>query len=172
MESKTTTFDGSFSGKFTPDNTKKLIPVLVNRESMIQINIGNDEKGAFNPSNLIVLASGMNFVDEERWNKALKNPGVRTLCTTKSPPANAPEENPERVGKMIIEHFMPVSADNPLKDLNEDDALRYVSETLVVPTLRTLEKQESRPLLLRAIRGQIDRIEKPKQEARKNQAKE
>ena len=161
MANEPAAMGGSVSGKV--EKPKQLIPVLVNRESKICINLGNDARGNFSPSSMLFLVSGLNFVEREKWEKALKNKVVKDYCKTKIPKASAPEESPERAGKFILEHFMPCDADNPLKNLTEDKGLEYIAETLNIPTLKTLESQESRPTLLRAIRAHIKEIEDAKQ---------
>lgn len=138
--------------------TRRLVPVLNNREGTVQL-------GASRPDGVFFLVSGYNLVPEVIWEKAKTNFTIQTLLNTRIPPALAPEDNPERVGSFILVEGAPVDADNPLIDMDERDAFRFIGETFAVPLLKKLLTQETRANVLRALHDQVDKIEKPKREA-------
>ena len=145
----------------------KLVPILVNRESKMQIPTARDRKsGSINPSSIIFLEPGFNLVKQELWDAAKENSMVKMLLTKKIPSAVSPEDNPEKAGHYFIEAKEPVDADNPLAAMSEDDALEFVDETLSVPLLKSLQEGASTAAVQRAIRAQIDKIESPKKQAR------
>jgi hypothetical protein len=150
---------------------KRLVHVLVNRESQIQIATTRERDGTVPADAVLFLNSGWNLVDEERWAQARKNPGVQSLLKQLIPQASAPEESPERVGHPVLVEGRVVQADDPLGALSESEALRFVAETFVTATLQKLEPLEQRAPIKLAIRAQIDKIEKPKAQARAQAAK-
>lgn len=149
----------------------KQVQVLVNRESSVQIPTVREKDGSVNPDSIIFLAPGWNLVDAKKWAAAKQNHGVRMLLQTKIPPATAPEENPEKVGHMVLVEGKTVDMDNPLAPLPEDKALQFVAETFQVPLLKRLLEQEQRAPVLRALRAQVEKIEGAKQQAKVAKAK-
>lgn len=138
-------------------------PVLNNTERLIQCSTqGSQGRGGdIQPGKRVDLLPGMNFPETKLWNKAKEAQGCRDLLKTKIEPNKAPEQSPERVGKYYLEERKPISKDNPLMAVSEESALEMVDEMFSVPMMKKFLDQEERGAVIKALKGQIHKIENP-----------
>lgn len=138
-------------------------PVLNNTERMISLQLqGTPGKGGdIQPGGRIDLLPGMSFPDTKKWNKAKENPGVALLLKEKIAPNKAPEQSPERVGRVILEERKPVSKDNPLASVKDEIAIEMIDEMFSVPMMKKFLEQEERGGVRVALKAQIEKIEHP-----------
>lgn len=142
----------------------RLIPVLNNRLGSIQISAGRSDSGAFDGGRLINLVPGTNLISEEVWSIAKEQHSVQLLLELKIESTGSPEDADARVGQYFLVAGNPMDADNPLRDLNEEDALLFVSKTESLVLLKQLATQESSGQVLQAINHRIKLIEDPAQQ--------
>jgi len=141
--------------------TATVIPVLNNRDSMIQIQLpGTNGQGGLIPGGRVDLLPGMNFIDTEKWESAKKNSQCAIMLKEKIPASNAPEQEQSRVGKTYLEEGGPISKDNPLASLDVPAAVAVVGEMLNVGEMKKFLDQEVRPVVNTALRNKIAEIEK------------
>lgn len=144
----------------------KLQALLWNPARKLAIDTKRNKDGSIDPSGQLQLSPGWNFVPLTLWQLAKENEQIVRLLEGRIPTARAVEESSEKAGEPYLVEGKIVDRDNPLRDLDMREALRFVQETLVIPTLKMLLGQESRAEVLRAIRDKIDTIEKPIRDAK------
>ena len=147
---------------------KKLIPVLNNRQGNIQMQVGRGKDGSFRADKLLMLKVGANLVPEEQWKDALKQEHVKTLLATKIEATGAPEDAEARVGQFILVAGNPLNADNPLNDLDVEEALRFIANTESLDLLKELATQDADASVMQAINRKIKDIESPKNKPTSN----
>jgi hypothetical protein len=150
----------------------RVIPVLNNRLGTISISAGSGTKGAFDGGKLIKLNVGTNLVPEKRWLEAMKQTAVKTLLRTKIVGTGSPEDSLARIGKLTLVVGNPLRADNPLLDLEDEDALKFVENTESLDLLEMLATQETTGQVLIAINAKIKKIKSPKNKPRQKTAEE
>ena len=151
----------------SPATQKTVTPVINNEERLRMIQLpAIKNKAGMTPGPVLILVPGVNFPDTEQWTRAKENPEVQQLLKTKIKPSRAPEQNPEMVGHVKLVERGPVSADSPLASLTEEDSILLVDEMFHLPTLHKLLAEETRPGVAKALKTQIDKIEKPRTETK------
>lgn len=148
------------------------IAVINNREGLVQGQMqpaGVDSAGRKIIGPVVTLLPGLNLVDKKQLEELRKNPGFELNFATKIAPSPAPEQNPEKVGKPILELLQaqgkdgkdaPVEVEDalPLAKLSEKQAKLLISETLVEGTLKQWDREETRPAVRYEIAQQITKI--------------
>jgi hypothetical protein len=137
--------------------------VINNREGLVQGQLQPDPqlvakmaKGSIPINRCVTLLPGANLVDTADLEALLKNPAFELNFKTLIPRSPAPEQNPEKVGKPILQFMdveskdgkkvpLQVDAKHPLKGLKPDVAAALIDETFVVSTLRGWLAEEGRP---------------------------
>lgn len=134
-------------------------PVLNNEERQHLIQLpGEKHLGGHVHGPLIILRTGWNFVPTKHWEIAKENPMVQWLMTEKIPPGRSPELNQECIGKYHLVERPPVTKDNPLAAISDDEAVAMVAEIFDERDLRKFLAQESRGRVAAALSGKIKLI--------------
>lgn len=145
----------------------RLVPVVVNKPSNVQISYGRAPNGAFDGAKMLMLSAGANLVPEEIWGECRKQSMVKRLLETKIEGTGAPEDAGARIGEFILKAGNPLDADNPLLGLADEDALRFVELTESLSLLKSLSQQQTTATVARAILEKVRRLEAPEHQARK-----
>lgn len=147
--------------------------VINNREALVQGQMphkGNALGGSLMVGAVVTLVPGLNLVDSSDLAQLRKNPQFELNFTTKIPPSLALEQNPEKVGKPILEVVMVASKDGkgekalevedkfPLQKLPPEICKTVIADTLVEGTLRLWSREEIRPEVRYEIELQLGRI--------------
>jgi hypothetical protein len=136
--------------------------IINNREALETVQmqpIGKDSNGMAILGPLVVLVPGLNLVDSKKLDALAGNEMFAKKFNTKIASSPAPEQNPERVGRTILE-IVTVSAKDkdgkiidkplevedklPLHKLTGATLTRVISETMVASTLRQWLTEENR----------------------------
>lgn len=150
--------------------------VINNREALETVQmqpIGKDSNGMAILGPLVVLVPGLNFVDSDKLSKLINNSAFASKFNTKIAPSPAPEQNPEKVGKTILELMTVAAKDKdgkvvdkpievedkmPLAKLSGDVCRRVIAETMVASVLRQWLTEESRGDVRSDIQKRLDYI--------------
>lgn len=151
--------------------------VINNREALIQGQMqptGKDSNNVPILGPVVTLLPGLNLVDTGLLASLRKNPGYEQRFATVIQRSLAPEQNPEKVGKvelelMLVEHKggkdgksemrpLEVEDDLPLAKLPEETCKVLVKATLTEGILRTWARQDARPAVRWEIEQQLSAI--------------
>lgn len=135
--------------------------VINNREGLVQGQLQPDPrfaavKGGVPLNRCVTLLPGANLVPEDDLKSLLENKAFAANFTVTIPKSPAPEQNPEKVGKPILELLMvdgkdgkktplQVEEKHPLAKLKDEIALKLIEETLVPSVLRGWLNEDPRP---------------------------
>jgi hypothetical protein len=147
--------------------------VINNREGLVQGQlqpISKNLSGAPIPYRAVTFLPGVNLIPTEELDELRKNKSFELNFTTAIQPTPAPEQNPERVGKPILEVLkvkgkdgkdVPLVVDDnqPLAGLSMDAVKALVEETIVVGYLRKWLEEEHRPDRAHLISQRIRQLE-------------
>lgn len=127
---------------------------------------GQDALGNKIAGGLLTLLPGVNLVASTEFQETMKNPLWAVKFKTKIERSMAPEQDPETVGKPMLEIAKwlgekgsgEVEDKAPLAKLSPEQCQRLINETLTSDLLRGWKKEELRPDILRAIDIQLEKI--------------
>ena len=149
--------------RFGRDSGLMQTVVINNREGLVQGQLQPDPKlvekmtkGSIPINRCVTLLPGANLVDSADLEALSKNPAFAKNFETLIPRSPAPEQNPEKVGKPILQLMevegkdgkkvpLQVDAKHPLKALKAEVAKALIDETFVASTLRAWLAEEGRP---------------------------
>lgn len=147
--------------------------VINNREGLVQGQLqprSRNLSGAPIPHRAVTFLPGVNLVPSEELEELRKNPTFELNFRTAIPHSPAPEQNPERVGKPVLELLevkgkdgkrVPLVVDDelPLAKLEPAAVKTLVDETVVTGFLREWLEQERRPDVAHLITQRIRLLE-------------
>ena len=152
--------------------------VINNREALVQGQLPPppQSKTAGVPllGKVLTLLPGANLVDSKDLEKLNENEQWKKNFSTPIPRSPAPEQNPEKVGKPILElltieqrtkegtktmPFPQLDDEHPLAKLDAIAAKLLVDEMLVVGTLKDWVREETRPEMAHVLNRRIAELE-------------
>lgn len=146
------------------------IIVINNREGLVQGQMQPtvfNKQGAPEVGKVLTLLPGANLVDEKELEALCKNPTFLANFKNQIQPSPAPEQNPEKVGKPILEFLtvkgkdgkdeeLKVEDEFPLNKLKPETAKRLIKETLVPSILAKWATEVQDPGIRHAIDKHIE----------------
>lgn len=113
---------------------------------------------------LVQFIPGLNLIDSEKLKALRQNKTFDGMFSTRIEKSAAPEHDPEKVGRPMLEVDKSVGKDGEVNDLMPLDKLPHaqckamISEMLDLGTLRQWSKEETRGEIRREIEAQIDHL--------------
>jgi hypothetical protein len=142
--------------------------VVNNRESLVMGQMPHIKvNGGVLPQlgEIITLIPGVNLVDSAKLKTLRENKAFEANFRTRIAPSPAPEQSPEKVGKLILEVDKSIGKDGEVPDETPLAKLTYVqcqamiAETFNGDMLRQWEKEEIRSDVRREINRQLELME-------------
>lgn len=135
--------------------------VINNKEALIMAQMphgGKDTSGALMVGEVVSFIPGVNLIDTEKLATLRKNAAFEANFTTPIEASLAPEQNPEKVGRMILVKGEELPLASPLANLKPKAVEALVGETFSVELLSKW-RDDSGDLTTRAvIQNQIDKL--------------
>lgn len=141
--------------------------VINNREGLVQgqlPHLGNDSSGRPQLGRVVTLLPGANLVSSEDLRVLRENPAFEMNFKMKIAQSLAPEQNPEKVGKPILEIAKSIGKDGvvdgefPLQKLSSKECSDLIGETYTSSALNRWLRDEGRPDVRRDIQNQLDKL--------------
>jgi hypothetical protein len=110
---------------------RMVVVVINNRDGMEIVSMphrGKDMHNRVMPGEEVIFMPGLNLVDAGKLSVLMKNPAFAAKFTDIIPHSLAPEQNPERVGKPILEKRGELPASRPLAKLPAEEAKALILE--------------------------------------------
>lgn len=142
--------------------------VINNKEALIIGQLPSqtkDNRGVAIPGNVVVFSPGVNLVDTEKLKELRKNKLFDEHFKTKIPRSAAPEQNPEKVGQVILKVAKELNEKISFKDIPVQEAIEIVEETFLAAVLDGWLKEDSRNDVRTAIMNQKELLAKGHQAA-------
>ena len=141
--------------------------VLNNREGLAMCQLPHTKSASvgLDVGRVVQLAPGANLVPEADLEVLMRNQGFARQFETLIPRSPAPEQNPEKVGKPVLEMLQAdgkdivVADERPLAALRPDHARVLIKETLVPGMLTSWLEEETRPEVAQALKAQLVAID-------------
>lgn len=136
--------------------------VINNKEALVigqMPHSGKDKSGVPQLGGIVTLIPGVNLVDTKVLKTLRENPGFELLFKTKIESSQAPEQNPEKVGKCILIASGEVEDSSPLAKLPPKACEAMIEETLSSDLLNKWLEDETRGDVRRVLFGKIKKLE-------------
>lgn len=138
-----------------PELTKTI--VINNKEALVLAQmpyLDKDKQGRIIAGEIVRFIPGVNVVDAATLKMLRENKNFDDLFKTRIARSPAPEQNPEKVGSVILVSVCDVPEKQQLKAVAENKAVELVAETFTVDLLDQWIKDEDRGSVRAAIENQ------------------
>jgi hypothetical protein len=140
---------------------KTVTVVINNREALELVQLphrGSDKHGRPMLGELLRLTAGVNLVDSTTLATLMKNELFAAKFTTKIARSPAPEQNPERVGRTVLELGPVLPASRSFAKLDGEQAQKLIEETLDTDLLEKWRSEDTRDGMRLGLQKRIDAL--------------